>query len=75
MMRIFGKDIMNRSTLMNHINHLDLEIKELEAKASDASTTKNLDTLKVVMVYDTTIAVLKKRLEECKKELEDSSDL
>jgi len=66
---------MNRSTLMNHINHLDLEIKELEAKASDASTTKNLDTLKVVMVYDTTIAVLKKRLEECKKELEDSSDL
>jgi len=75
MMQIFGKNMMNRSTLMNHINHLDLEIKELEAKASDASTTKNLDTLKVVMVYDTTIAVLKKRLEECKKELEDSSDL
>tara|TARA_R100000458_G_C8260749_1_gene236287 strand:- start:1308 stop:1508 length:201 start_codon:yes stop_codon:yes gene_type:complete len=66
---------MNRSTLMNHINHLSLEIKELEVKANNTATTKNVDTLKAVMVYDTTIAVLKKRLEECKKELEDSSNL
>ena len=66
---------MNRSTLMNHINHLSLEIKELEVKANNTATINNVDTLKAVMVYDTTIAVLKKRLEECKKELENSSNL
>lgn len=50
--------IMNRSKLMNHINHLAEEIKVLNAKKES---------------LDLSIRLLESRIAECKDELEESS--
>ena len=64
---------MSRSKLMNHINHLRLEVKALtdiqnERVRAIASATadKKLDA---ILVFDTTIIVLKKRIEKYEEEL------
>ena len=57
---------MSKSNLINHINHLKLEIKVLEHRQEERVNQKKLDA---IIIYDTTIMVLKKRLEESEAEL------
>ena len=57
---------MSRSKLMNHINHLRLEVKALTAIQTARVRDKKLDA---ILVFDTTIIVLKKRIEKYEEEL------
>jgi len=59
---------MNRSQLMNHVNHLEMEVKVLEGLAEERAAKKMLDA---TLVYDTVIMVLKNRLAQCRKDLEE----
>tara|TARA_Y100001963_G_scaffold30792_1_gene42265 strand:- start:580 stop:777 length:198 start_codon:yes stop_codon:yes gene_type:complete len=59
---------MNRSQLMNHVNHLEMEVKVLEGLAEEKAAKKMLDA---TLVYDTVITVLKNRIEQCRKDLEE----
>ena len=43
---------MNRSKLMNHINHLKAEVTVLEGRRDIRAEMKKLDA---ILVYDTTI--------------------
>ena len=52
---------MSRSQQMNHVRHLEFEIKELEGRLQPHDTGH----------IHTTISVLKERLEEIKKELDE----
>ena len=57
---------MSRSKLINHINHLRLEVKAL----TDIQNARVLDKkLDAILVFDTTIIVLKKRIEKYEEEL------
>ena len=57
---------MSKSNLINHINHLKLELKILEDRQEERVKLKKLDA---IIIYDTTIMLLKKRLKECEEEL------
>ncbi len=57
---------MSKSNLINHINHLKLELKILENRQEERVKLKKLDA---IIIYDTTIMLLKKRLKECEEEL------
>ena len=57
---------MNRSKLINHVNHLEIEISMLQSIAEDKASKREMSA---ILIYDTTIAVLKSRLEQCKEEL------
>ena len=57
---------MSKSNLINHINHLKLELKILEDRQKERVKLKKLDA---IIIYDTTIMLLKKRLKECEEEL------
>jgi hypothetical protein len=57
---------MSKSNLINHINHLRIEINVLENRQEERVNQKKLDA---IIIYDTTIMVLKKRLEESEAEL------
>ena len=57
---------MSKSNLINHINHLKLELKILEDRQEERVKLKKLDA---IIIYDTTIMLLKKRLKECEGEL------
>ncbi len=57
---------MSKSKLINHINHLQLEINVLENRQEERVKLKKLDA---ILIYDTTLTLLRKRLEECKTEL------
>lgn len=58
---------MNRSKLMNHINHLAEEIKVLDNKRKSLIEKKSLAA---VLIYDTSIKLLESRIAECKAELD-----
>lgn len=58
---------MNRSKLMNHINHLAEEIKVLDNKRESLIEKKSLAA---VLIYDTSIKLLESRIAECKAELD-----
>lgn len=71
MLRLVQKSLtMNRSKLMNHINHLAEEIRILDGKRESLIENKSLAA---VLIYDTSIKLLESRIAECKKEIEDSS--
>ena len=57
---------MSKSNLINHINHLRIEINVLKNRQEERVNQKKLDA---IIIYDTTIMVLKKRLEESEAEL------
>tara|TARA_R100000353_G_scaffold172515_1_gene137780 strand:+ start:89 stop:271 length:183 start_codon:yes stop_codon:yes gene_type:complete len=57
---------MSKSKLINHINHLKIELKILEDRQKERVKLKKLDA---IIIYDTTIMLLKKRLKECEGEL------
>ncbi len=57
---------MNRSTLINHINHLKLEIEVLKQRRDVRLELKKLDA---ILIYDTSITLLESRLKECEAEL------
>jgi len=59
---------MNRSKLMNHINHLKAEVTVLEGRRDIRAEMKKLDA---IIIYDTTIEVLKSRIKECEAQLEE----
>ena len=59
---------MNRSKLMNHVSHLDEEVKELSSRREVLLKEKNLAA---IFIYDTSIKLLESRIEECKAELEE----
>tara|TARA_E500000305_G_scaffold61028_1_gene48775 strand:+ start:501 stop:701 length:201 start_codon:yes stop_codon:yes gene_type:complete len=59
---------MNRSKLMNHINHLKAEVTVLEGRRDIRAEMKKLDA---ILVYDTTIEVLKSRIRECEAQLKE----
>ena len=60
---------MNRSKLMNHINHLKAEVTVLEGRRDIRAEMKKLDA---ILVYDTTIEVLKSRIRECEAQLKEN---
>ena len=60
---------MNRSKLMNHINHLKAEVTVLEGRRDIRAEMKKLDA---IIIYDTTIEVLKSRIKECEAQLEEN---
>tara|TARA_S200002703_G_C3774580_1_gene238476 strand:- start:1109 stop:1291 length:183 start_codon:yes stop_codon:yes gene_type:complete len=57
---------MSKSNLINHINHLRIEINVLKNRQEERVNQKKLDA---IIIYDTTIMVLKKRIEESEAEL------
>ena len=57
---------MSRSKLMNHINHLRIEVKALTDIQNERVRDKKLDA---ILVFDTTIIVLRKRIEKYEEEL------
>ena len=57
---------LNRSKLMNHINHLKAEVTVLEGRRDIRAEMKKLDA---ILIYDTTIEVLKSRIKECEAQL------
>ena len=57
---------MNRSKLMNHINHLKAEVTVLEGRRDIRAEMKKLDA---IVVFDTTIKVLESRIKECEAQL------
>ena len=57
---------MSRSKLMNHINHLRLEVKALTDIQNARARDEKLDA---ILVFDTTIIVLRKRIEKYEEEL------
>ena len=57
---------MSRSKLMNHINHLTEEIKELSSRREVLVKDKNLVA---IFIYDTSIKLLESRIKECEEEL------
>jgi len=58
---------MNRSKLMNHVNHLDEEVKELSSRREVLLKEKNLAA---IFIYDTSIKLLESRITECKTVLD-----
>jgi len=58
---------MNRSKLMNHVSHLDEEVKELSSRREVLLKEKNLAA---IFIYDTSIKLLESRIAECKGELD-----
>jgi len=53
MLRLVQKSLtMNRSKLMNHVNHLDEEVKELSSRREVLLKEKNLAA---IFIYDTFI--------------------
>jgi len=60
---------MSRSKLMNHINHLRLEVKALTDIQNERVRNKWDKKLDAILVFDTTIIVLKKRIEKYEEEL------
>ena len=68
MLRLVQKSLtMNRSKLMNHVNHLDEEVKELSNRREVLLKEKNLAA---IFIYDTSIKLLENRITECKNELD-----
>ena len=68
MLRLVQKSLtMNRSKLMNHVNHLDEEVKELSSRREVLLKEKNLAA---IFIYDTSIKLLENRITECKNELD-----
>mgnify|MGYP003323818882 CR=1 FL=1 len=59
---------MNRSKLMNHINHLKAEVTVLEGRRDIRAEMKKLDA---ILVYDTTIEVLKSMIRYCESQLKE----
>ena len=59
---------MNRSKLMNHINHLNEEVKELNGRREVLLKKKSLAA---IFIYDTSIKLLESRIKECEAELEE----
>ena len=57
---------MSRSKLINHINHLRIEVKALTDIQNARVRDKKHDA---ILVFDTTIIVLKKRIEKYEEEL------
>ena len=58
---------MNRSKLINHINHLEEELKVLDSRREIRLKMKKLDA---ILIYDTAIKLLESRVKECKAQLE-----
>tara|TARA_Y100001938_G_scaffold132187_1_gene190193 strand:- start:334 stop:531 length:198 start_codon:yes stop_codon:yes gene_type:complete len=59
---------MNRSKLINHINHLNEEVKELNVQREVLLEKKSLAA---IFIYDTSIKLLERRIKECEAELEE----
>ena len=59
---------MNRSKLINHINHLEEELKVLDSRREIRLKMKKLDA---ILIYDTAIKLLENRVKECKAQLEE----
>lgn len=58
--------IMSKSNLINHINSLKTEVKLLTDIQKVRASEKKLDA---ILVFDTTIALLNKRIEKYTDEL------
>lgn len=59
--------IMSKSNLINHINSLKMEVKLLTDIQKVRASEKKLDA---ILVFDTTIALLNKRIEKYTDELD-----
>tara|TARA_B100000212_G_scaffold137613_1_gene103706 strand:- start:279 stop:458 length:180 start_codon:yes stop_codon:yes gene_type:complete len=57
---------MSKSSLINHINSLKMEVKLLTDIQKVRASEKKLDA---ILVFDTTIALLNKRIEKYTDEL------
>ena len=57
---------MSKSSLINHINSLKIEVKLLTDIQKVRASEKKLDA---ILVFDTTIALLNKRIEKYTNEL------
>ena len=57
---------MSKSSLINHINSLKMEVKLLTDIQKVRASEKKLDA---ILVFDTTIALLNKRIEKYTNEL------
>ena len=57
---------MSKSSLINHINSLKIEVKLLTDIQKVRASEKKLDA---ILVFDTTIALLNKRIEKYTDEL------
>jgi len=58
---------MSKSNLINHINSLKMEVKLLTDIQKVRASEKKLDA---ILVFDTTIALLNKRIEKYTDELD-----
>jgi len=58
---------MSKSSLINHINSLKMEVKLLTDIQKVRASEKKLDA---ILVFDTTIALLNKRIEKYTDELD-----
>ena len=58
---------MSKSSLINHINSLKIEVKLLTDIQKVRASEKKLDA---ILVFDTTIALLNKRIEKYTDELD-----